>query len=247
MRSVEEKRFREGFPEFRSGDTVRVTIRITEGEKTRLQKFEGVVIARRGKGLSKSFTIRRISYGVGVEKTFPLHSPMWESIEVVKPAIARRAKLSYFSRNPSRDMRLPEDESRVVVAQKTKKSASKTAKVSDSVKKEREQVRKAKKKAKRASRRASTSVQVSKSEQKKPVVAEEKQKSESVPAEEGPESKPAEVKPTEKAAPQAAAKPAEEAIPASEAKPPESGSPAPAEDQPKPEESEAGTTEEKKE
>ncbi len=83
-------------PQFGIGDGVKVYIRITEGGKTRTQLFEGTVIARHGGGISETFTVRRVSYGVGVEKTFPLHSPNVEKIEVFRRAKVRRAKLYYL-------------------------------------------------------------------------------------------------------------------------------------------------------
>ena len=83
-------------PRFGIGDGVKVYIRITEGEKTRTQLFEGTVIARHGGGISETFTVRRVSYGVGVEKTFPIHSPNVEKIEVFRLAKVRRAKLYYL-------------------------------------------------------------------------------------------------------------------------------------------------------
>ena len=83
-------------PEFGIGDGVKVYIRITEGEKTRTQMFEGTVIARHGGGISETFTVRRVSYGVGVEKTFPLHSPNVEKIVVFREGKVRRAKLYYL-------------------------------------------------------------------------------------------------------------------------------------------------------
>ena len=83
-------------PKFGIGDGVKVYIRITEGEKTRTQMFEGTVIAKRGGGISETFTVRRVSYGVGVEKTFPLHSPNVEKIVVFREAKVRRAKLYYL-------------------------------------------------------------------------------------------------------------------------------------------------------
>ena len=83
-------------PQFGIGDGVKVYIRITEGEKTRTQLFEGTVIARHGGGISETFTVRRVSYGVGVEKTFPLHSPNVEKLEVFRRAKVRRAKLYYL-------------------------------------------------------------------------------------------------------------------------------------------------------
>lgn len=83
-------------PNFKIGDTIKVYIRITEGEKQRIQLFEGTVIAKRGGGISETFTVRRVSYGVGVEKTFPLHSPNVDKIEIVRNAKVRRAKLYYL-------------------------------------------------------------------------------------------------------------------------------------------------------
>ena len=83
-------------PKFGIGDGVKVYIKITEGEKSRTQMFEGTVIAKRGGGISETFTVRRVSYGVGVEKTFPLHSPNVEKIVVFREAKVRRAKLYYL-------------------------------------------------------------------------------------------------------------------------------------------------------
>ena len=83
-------------PKFGIGDGVKVYIRITEGEKQRIQMFEGTVIAKRGGGISETFTVRRMSYGVGVEKTFPLHSPNVDKIVVFREAKVRRAKLYYL-------------------------------------------------------------------------------------------------------------------------------------------------------
>ena len=83
-------------PQFNIGDSVKVYIRITEGEKTRTQLFEGTVIAKRGGGISETFTVRRVSYGVGVEKTFPLHSPNVEKVVVFREGKVRRAKLFYL-------------------------------------------------------------------------------------------------------------------------------------------------------
>ncbi|HET7623367.1 MAG TPA: 50S ribosomal protein L19 [Gemmatimonadaceae bacterium] len=83
-------------PPFRPGDTVRVNVRVKEGEKERLQAFEGVCIARRGSGVSQTFTVRKISNGIGVERIFPLHSPMIGDISVVRRGRVRRAKLYYL-------------------------------------------------------------------------------------------------------------------------------------------------------
>jgi large subunit ribosomal protein L19 len=83
-------------PPFRAGDTVRVNVRVKEGDKERVQAFEGVCIARRGAGVSASFTVRKISNGIGVERIFPLHSPMLADVSVVRRGRVRRAKLFYL-------------------------------------------------------------------------------------------------------------------------------------------------------
>jgi large subunit ribosomal protein L19 len=90
------------------GDTVRVSVKVVEGEKERLQAFEGVVIRKRGDGVSASFTVRRISYGVGVERTFPLHSPRIDKIQVIKHASVRRSKLYYLRDLAGKAARLKE-------------------------------------------------------------------------------------------------------------------------------------------
>jgi len=83
-------------PAFRPGDTVRVHVRITEGDKSRIQPFEGVVIGRRGRGIQESFIVRKVSFGIGVERIFPVHSPAIEGIEVMRSGRVRRAKLYYL-------------------------------------------------------------------------------------------------------------------------------------------------------
>jgi large subunit ribosomal protein L19 len=93
---TEKEWLRKDLPPFRAGDTVRVNVRVREGEKERLQAFEGVCIARRGGGVSETFTVRKISSGVGVERIFPLHSPMIGDITVVRRGRVRRAKLYYL-------------------------------------------------------------------------------------------------------------------------------------------------------
>lgn len=90
------------------GDTVRVHVRVVEGEKERVQVFEGVVIRRRGEGIRASFTVRRVSYGVGVERTFPLHSPRIEKIQVIKRGRVRRSKLYYLRERTGKAARLRE-------------------------------------------------------------------------------------------------------------------------------------------
>ena len=88
--------FRSDIPSFRSGDELKVHVRVIEGNKSRIQVFQGVVIRRQGAGVRESFTIRKISYGVGVERTFPVHTPVIERIEIVRHGSARRAKLYYL-------------------------------------------------------------------------------------------------------------------------------------------------------
>ena len=87
---------RDNVPPFRPGDTVRVNVRVKEGEKERVQAFEGVCIAKKGGGVSETFTVRKVSNGVGVERIFPLHSPMIAEINVVRRGVVRRAKLYYL-------------------------------------------------------------------------------------------------------------------------------------------------------
>jgi large subunit ribosomal protein L19 len=95
---AQESQLRKDLPVFRPGDTVRVSVRLKEGEgeKERVQAFEGVVMNRRGERLNESFTVRRVSFGIGVERIFPLHSPVISSIEVLQAGKVRRAKLNYL-------------------------------------------------------------------------------------------------------------------------------------------------------
>jgi len=93
---VDAASLRKDIPSFRSGDELKVHVRVIEGTKSRIQLFQGVVIARSGSGIRESFTIRKISYGVGVERTFPVHTPVIEKIEIVRHGSARRAKLYYL-------------------------------------------------------------------------------------------------------------------------------------------------------
>lgn len=95
---LEREQLRSDIPVFRPGDTVRVHVKVVEGNRERIQAYEGVVINRKGGGVRENFTVRRISYGVGVERTFPVHSPRIDKIEVLRRGIVRRAKL-YYLRN----------------------------------------------------------------------------------------------------------------------------------------------------
>ncbi|PYM97885.1 MAG: 50S ribosomal protein L19 [Candidatus Rokuibacteriota bacterium] len=108
IRLVEAGQLKKDRDGFAPGDTVRVHVKVIEGEKERLQAFEGVVIRKRGEGARASFTVRRISYGVGVERTFPLHSPRIERVEVVRRSRVRRAKLYYLRELAGKAARLRE-------------------------------------------------------------------------------------------------------------------------------------------
>src|SRR5262245_23853123 len=105
---LESLQFKQDLPEFRSGDTVRVQVRIIEGNRERLQAFEGVVIAIQGVGIRRSFTVRKVSYGIGVERIFPLHSPRIETIQVVRHGYVRRAKLFYLRKLKGKAARIRE-------------------------------------------------------------------------------------------------------------------------------------------
>jgi large subunit ribosomal protein L19 len=114
---VQESQLRKDIPAFRPGDTVRVHVRLKEGEgdKERIQPFEGVVMGRRGELLGESFTVRRVSFGIGVERIFPVHSPMISSIEVVRQGRVRRAKLNYLRTRRGKAARIKRAETPEVV------------------------------------------------------------------------------------------------------------------------------------
>ena len=95
-------------PEFRAGDTLRVGVKVVEGERTRVQNYEGVCIARSNKGMGSNFTVRKISFGEGVERVFPLYSPNIEAIEVVRRGVVRRAKLYYLRGRTGKSARIAE-------------------------------------------------------------------------------------------------------------------------------------------
>ena len=108
IRLVEAGQLKKDRNGFAPGDTVRVQVKVVEGEKERTQAFEGVVIRRRGEGMRASFTVRRISYGVGVERTFPVHSPRIERVDVVRSGRVRRSKLYYLRALAGKKARLKE-------------------------------------------------------------------------------------------------------------------------------------------
>jgi large subunit ribosomal protein L19 len=114
-----QKEWMKQVPAFRAGDTLRVSVRVREGDKERLQAFEGVCIARRGSGISASFTVRKISNGVGVERIFPLHSPMIAEIAVLRRGRVRRAKLFYLRSLSGKATRIREKKVRVAVPETT--------------------------------------------------------------------------------------------------------------------------------
>jgi large subunit ribosomal protein L19 len=108
LMDIEQTQMKQNLPEFRAGDTVRVQVRLVEGNRERVQAFEGVVIAISGSGGRRTFTVRKVSYGVGVERIFPLHSPKLDAIEVVRRGQVRRAKLFYLRQLRGRAARIKE-------------------------------------------------------------------------------------------------------------------------------------------
>ena len=108
IETIEREGLKEKVPDFRPGDTVRVSVRVREGDKERLQAFEGVCIARRGGGMAESFTVRKVSGGIGVERVFPLHSPLVAQIDVVRRGRVRRAKLYYLRKLAGKAARIRE-------------------------------------------------------------------------------------------------------------------------------------------
>ncbi|HUG74916.1 MAG TPA: 50S ribosomal protein L19 [Acidimicrobiia bacterium] len=105
---VEAAHMRDDIPDFKAGDTVKVNVRVVEGGRERTQAFEGVVIARNGGGVRESFTVRKVSFGVGVERIFPLHAPIVASIEVTRRGDVRRAKLYYLRDRVGKATRIKE-------------------------------------------------------------------------------------------------------------------------------------------
>ncbi len=108
IKAIEHEQLKDTVPVLDVGNTVRVSVKIKEGEKERIQVFEGIIIKKQGGGLNETFTVRKISYGVGVEKTFLLHSPMVEKVEVVRVGKARRAKLNYLRDRIGKDAKTKE-------------------------------------------------------------------------------------------------------------------------------------------
>jgi len=108
IKYVTEGQLKQGLPHFAPGDTVRVYVKVVEAGRERVQAYEGVVIKKSGGGISETFTVRRVSYGVGVERTFPLHSPRIDKIEVVRKGLVRRAKLYYLRQLTGKAARIKE-------------------------------------------------------------------------------------------------------------------------------------------
>ncbi len=109
IKEIENEQLKENVTEFNVGDTVRVYAKVVEGTRERLQMFEGVVLKRQGGGVRETFTVRRLSYGVGVERTWPVHSPRIDRIEVVRYGIVRRAKLNYLRDRVGKAAKVKED------------------------------------------------------------------------------------------------------------------------------------------
>jgi len=112
IRSIERQQLRTDLPDFRVGDTVRVLVKVVEGSRERLQAFEGVVIAKRNGSSRETFTVRRVSYGIGVERTFPIHSPRVDSVKIIRRGKVRRAKLYYLRELQGKAAKIKEGERR---------------------------------------------------------------------------------------------------------------------------------------
>lgn len=112
IQSIEQEQLKESVPDFRAGDTVRVYVKVVEGGKERIQPFEGVVITKRNEGLKSTFTVRKISHSIGVERSFMLHSPRIDRIEVLRHGAVRRAKLYYLRDKVGRAARIKEARNR---------------------------------------------------------------------------------------------------------------------------------------
>ena len=112
IRAIEAEQLKKGVPDFKVGDTIRVSVKVEEGDKTRTQLFEGIVIKKQGTGIRESFTVRRVSFGEGVERNFPVHSSTVQKIEVVRTGKVRRAKLYYLRKQTGKKGRIEEERKR---------------------------------------------------------------------------------------------------------------------------------------
>ena len=108
IRSIEAKQIRSDMPQFNVGDTIRVWVKVVEGNRERLQAFEGTVIAKRNGGVRETFTVRRVSYGIGVERTFPIHSPRVDHVDMIRRGKVRRAKLYYLRERQGKAAKIKE-------------------------------------------------------------------------------------------------------------------------------------------
>ena len=109
LRELENEQNKKNVPSFKVGDTIRVHVKVDEGDKTRTQVYEGIVMERRGSGIRENFTVRRISFGEGVERNFPLNSPTVQKIETVRSGKVRRAKLTYLRKHSGKQNRIEEE------------------------------------------------------------------------------------------------------------------------------------------
>lgn len=109
LRVLEHENLKKDMPKFKVGDTIRIAVRVEEGDKTRTQNFEGIVILRRGSGIRENFTVRRVSFGEGVERNFPLQSPTVQKIEVLRAGKVRRSKLFYLRKTDGKEHRIEEE------------------------------------------------------------------------------------------------------------------------------------------
>jgi len=112
IKALEQEQLKTDVPEFSLGDTVRVNVKVVEGNRERIQAFEGIVISRKNGSIKESFTVRRVSYGIGVERTFPVHSPRIDSIEIVRRGKVRRAKLYYLRERSGKAAKIKESNKR---------------------------------------------------------------------------------------------------------------------------------------
>lgn len=109
INSIESEYLKDNLPDFKSGDTVKVNVKVIEGNRERIQTFEGVIIAANGAGVNKTITVRKLSFGVGVERIFPVHAPIVDSIEVVRKGKVRRSKLYYLRDRVGKSAKIKED------------------------------------------------------------------------------------------------------------------------------------------
>ena len=116
---IDEKQLRKDFPHFDVGDTIKMRIKVKEAEKVRVHPFEGTVIKKTGRGVGEAFTVRKVSFGEGVERTFPIHSPVIEKIEIVAKGVVKRAKLYYLRDRLGKSARVKVDQSQTVAKHET--------------------------------------------------------------------------------------------------------------------------------